>query len=233
MGKAMIFGGARMTVPVNSIPLSDFPEGQIVRINEGGTPVPFHLAKHDYESGLNGAGRVLFVRKDCYGTIVWNNTGSTANVVNTFNACTYDTWLNNDYKSLLDSGVQEKIGTTKFYYGVGGVGVKTVTELERSVFALSLTELGLTHTYATVEGSALPIADTLKIAYKDGSAVSQWTRSPSHGSNVAALYVNASGAATVQAVYSTAQGSRPCFTLPSETLVDPEPNADGSVNLIY
>ena len=37
--------------------------------------------------------------------------------------------------------------------------------LERAIFALSLTELGQSHTYVNTEGSALPIASTLRIAH--------------------------------------------------------------------
>ena len=38
--------------------------------------LPFYLAKHDYESGLNGAGRTLFVRKDCYDERKWNSNNA-------------------------------------------------------------------------------------------------------------------------------------------------------------
>lgn len=47
-------------------PLSDIPEGTLVKINESGSPVEFYVAKHDYETGLNGAGRTLLVRRYCY-----------------------------------------------------------------------------------------------------------------------------------------------------------------------
>lgn len=34
-----------------------------VKLKENGTLVEFYVAKHDYESGLNGSGRTLIVRK--------------------------------------------------------------------------------------------------------------------------------------------------------------------------
>ena len=40
--------------------------GSIIKIKENGTLVDFYVAKHDYESGLNGTGRTLVVRKDCF-----------------------------------------------------------------------------------------------------------------------------------------------------------------------
>ena len=48
------------------IPLNTITPGAILYLNESGSPVPFYIAKHDYESGLNGDGRTLVVRKDCY-----------------------------------------------------------------------------------------------------------------------------------------------------------------------
>lgn len=47
-------------------PFSELTEGDIVKLKENGTLVDFYVAKHDYESGLNGAGRTLVVRKDTY-----------------------------------------------------------------------------------------------------------------------------------------------------------------------
>lgn len=65
-GKTLI-GGTAFTVPFSKgIPLSTITPGAILYLNESGSPVPFYIAKHDYESGLNGAGRTLVVRKDCY-----------------------------------------------------------------------------------------------------------------------------------------------------------------------
>ena len=55
-------------------PLASYAEGDIVMINEDGAPVEFYVAKHDYESSLNGAGRTLVVHKDAYDDRVWDNT---------------------------------------------------------------------------------------------------------------------------------------------------------------
>ena len=61
-----LLNGMGYDVPfVGSIPFSELTTGTILYINESGSPVPFYVAKHDYESGLNGAGRTLGVRKDC------------------------------------------------------------------------------------------------------------------------------------------------------------------------
>ena len=183
-------------------------EGDIVQLPEGGKLVEFYVAKLNYEQALNGAGRTLLVRKECYDQRAWNEEK-----VNAYASSDIDTWLNGTYKNLLGSDVQSAIGTSKFYYTQGN-GNWTVSTLERAVFLLSLTELGKSNTYANAEGTALPIASTLEIAYLDDSAVNQWTRSASKLGATGAflLYTNGDPGS-----YITNQllGSRPCFTLPS------------------
>lgn len=183
--------------------------GSIIKLKENGTLVDFYVAKHDYESSLNGAGRTLVVRKDCYDNRVWDNGN-----VNAYASSDLDTWFNGTYKNLLDPAIQTAIGTTKFYYTPGN-GNNTVGTLERAVFALSLTELGQSHTYANTEGSALPIASTLRIAYRNGSPTTQWTRSPDTGNTYRAWWLDSDGS-----IYNNychfSFGSRPVFTLPSD-----------------
>ena len=192
--------------------LSNIEEGQIVKIAESGTPVEFYLAKHDYESGLNGAGRTLVVRKDCYDNRVWDNGN-----VNAYAKSDLDSWFNSTYKNMLDADIRSLIGTTKIRYTPGNRN-NTVGTLERSIFALSLTELGQSHTYANTEGSALPIASTLKIAYQNGSPTYQWTRSPYTSSTNIAWRLTSSGNINGDNCRDS-NGSRPAFTLPSTVKV--------------
>lgn len=42
--------------------------GSIIQLKENGKLVSFYVAKHNYENSLNGMGRTLVVRKDCYDT---------------------------------------------------------------------------------------------------------------------------------------------------------------------
>lgn len=184
-------------------------EGDIVQLPEGGKLVEFYVAKLNYEQALNGAGRTLLVRKDCYDNRVWDNGN-----VNAYASSDIDTWLNGTYKNLLGSDVQSAIGTTQFYYTPGNEN-KTVGTLGRSVFLLSLTELGKTASHANVEGSALPIASTLQIAYNSsGSATTQWTRSPYTGNTNCAWRLYPDGN-IIYSYCTNTNGSRPAFTLPS------------------
>lgn len=192
--------------------------GSIIKLKEIGTLVDFYVAKHDYESSLNGAGRTLVVRKDVYDQRQWHSSN-----VNAYASSTIDSWLNSTYKNLLDADIRSLIGTTKIRYTPGN-GNWNVSTLERSVFLLSLTELGESHTYANTEGSALPIASTLKIAYQNGSPTYQWTRSPYTGYTSHAWWLYSNGYIYINFCTNT-YGSRPAFTLPSSLYV----SDDGSV----
>lgn len=194
--------------------------GSIVKLKENGVLVDFYVAKHDYENGLNGSGRTLVVRKDCYDTRQWHTSN-----VNAYATSAIDTWLNNTYKNLLDADIRGVIGTTKIKYTPGN-GNTTVGTLERAIFLLSVTELGKTTSYANTEGTALSIASSLQIAYLNSSAVVQWTRSPYTGNTDYACFLYSDGDVSYNFCDLT-YGSRPAFTLPSTLSV----SDDGSVSV--
>ena len=213
----MIFVYRTSMVGPSGIPLSDYEEGAIIKLNEGRSPVEFYVSKHDYESGLNGAGRTLVVRKDVYDQRQWHSSN-----VNAYASSDLDSWFNSTYKNMLDADIRSLIGTTKIRYTPGS-GNWTVGTLERAVFALSATELGLSQTWFNVEGSALPIVNTLKIAYLNGNANTQWTRTPNTSAVTHAIFLNTSGSVGNGACKYSA-GARPCFTLPSTLLFNPDTN---------
>lgn len=187
--------------------LGDVTVGSIVKINENGSPVDFYVAKHDYESGLNGTGRTLVVRKEVYKTLVKWHTSN----VNAYATSKIDSWLNGTYKALLDDDIQVAIGSTEFYYTPGN-GSNDVTTLSRAVFLLSATELGQSNGSAAVEGTALSIADIIKIAYLNNNVQFWWTRSPHTNNTDRAWLINKSG----DIGYGTCTneyGARPVFTL--------------------
>ena len=196
--------------------LGNMVAGSVIKLEENGTLVDFYVAKHDYESELNGAGRTLVVRKDVYDIRQWNTY-----IGNHYPTSAIDTWLNSGYKYLLDANIRSLIGTTKFYYNDLVGGESTYKPLERAVFLLSLKETGGRY---NSDGSTLPISSTLKIAYLNGKATSQWTRSPYVISGQSAWFLDADGD-TQAYVTNLTNGARPAFTLPSDLYV----NDDGSV----
>lgn len=198
--------------------ISTLAVGSIIKLNESGSPVEFYVCKHDYESALNGSGRTLVVRKDCYDKRAFSS------INNAFSGSSMDTWLNNTWLKLLDADIQALISTTKFYClaGNGSAGKQTLT---RAVFLLSVTELrkgGSSYNDGTALDSA--VCDQLAIAYCNGSAESQWTRTPSLSGNTTVLSLSSSGELNIYSAYYSTCGSRPAFTLPSTTLVDDSGN---------
>ena len=196
--------------------------GSIIKIKENGVLVDFYVAVQNYESGLNGAGRVLVVRKDCYDKRQWYSSN-----VNAYASSNIDSWLNSTYKNLLDANIRTAMGTTKIYYTPGN-GNNSKTTLQRSVFLLSATELGQSHTYMNAEGTALSstVLNLLKIAKLNGSAYPQWTRSPYTSGTSYAWDLYSDGYLDYGGCSNT-RGSRPAFTLPSSLYV----SDDGSVSV--
>lgn len=184
--------------------LGDMELGTLVKLNENGTPAEFYVACHNYEAGLNGNGRTLVVRKDCYDQRVFSLKKAS------YSTSSLDAFLVGTYFNLLDAGVREMVGTTKFYS-------ESAPTLERSVFQLSATELTGADKVPK-EGSILPIASSLSVAHHNGSPSSQWTRTPFTSFPGFAYCLGVKG--NISAVgFNNLYGSRPAFTLPASTLV--------------
>lgn len=193
--------------------------GTIVKLKENGVPQEFYVAKHGYPT--DGNGRTLLVRRYIYDTRQWHTSN-----VNAYASCALDSWFNNTYYNLLDADIKAQIAAVAIPYTPGN-GNNSVTTLSRKVFALSVTELGRTASYANVEGSALPIASTLQIARNSsGSAVVQWTRSPYTDRTNGACCLSTDGYVHYNLCTGTL-GARPAFTLPSSLSV----SDDGSVTV--
>lgn len=162
--------------------MSDMSDGSIVKVLEGGQYIDYIIAARNYESGLNGTGGTLFVRKEMLGVPAWNNTA-----VNAYSGSTIDTYINDNFKNALSPYVQSKIRRTKFYYTPGN-GDKSLSTLSRDVFLLSAKELAYNDDYngqmwgkgCNGEGTLLPTA--LKIFESCQSTNQQlyiaWTRTP-------------------------------------------------------
>ena len=88
--------------------------GSIIKLKENGKLVEFYVGVHNYESSLNGTGRTLVFRKDCYDQRQWHTSN-----VNAYASSAIDSWLNSTYKNLLDADIRGVIGTTKIKYTPG------------------------------------------------------------------------------------------------------------------
>lgn len=189
--------------------LSTAQEGDTVQLPEGGELVDFRIAKINYEPALNGDGRVLLVRKNAYAQVTYNSSSDS------YAGGVFDTYLNETYKPKLAESVQSAMGTTEFYYTPGN-GNSQVSTLSRAVFLLSGTEFGKTDSDMNVEGSPLPIANSLIPAYFNGGESSQWTRSSERLQYHYKYYISSNGELMV-ATGATTSGVTvvPAFTLPA------------------
>ncbi len=122
--------------------LSNIPEGKTVLMDEGSNVVEFIVAKHDYESELNGAGRTLLIRKRYPALMSWDSSWSA------YAQSDINTWLNGEYLNTFSSAQKEAIGSTTFYYTPGftamdfSVGSSKVSTMSKAVFLPSAHEFG-------------------------------------------------------------------------------------------
>lgn len=179
--------------------------GSIIQLPENGTSIDYYVAAHNYESTLNGSGRTLVVRKDCLSSMAWNRT-----YLNAYAQSTIDSWLVNTFTTRFSNDLKASIGSTKFYYMPGSQDT-TIATLQRSVFLLSLAELGLTFTNTPADGTALTIADKL--------TGQEWSRTPVPTSATNVLRKNSSNM-TEYDLCTVQLPIRPAFTLPSTFVVD-------------
>lgn len=187
--------------------LGDIELGTLVKLNVSGTPENFYVACHNYESGLNGNGLTLLVKKICAANIAFSAS------LNTYANENLDSYLNDEFLQYFDSGIIGKIVSTKFYYTPGGT-YKDVVVLQRKVFQPSSTEFGFSVYNTNTEGTALPIAETLR-----GIETAQWTRTPYLANNKYAISITDYGAARYNTNPTERLGSRPSLALPADTIV--------------
>ena len=221
------------TINSGATNLSEQTEGSIVTLTEDGVPVEFYIAKQNYEADLNGNNRVLLVRKYVDFRTAWYDNETKPR--DEYSISIIDNYLNTTYKSKFSPAIQSLMGTTKFYYTVGdelGAGGNAVSTLERSVFALSNTEIGVTSSIPfNVEGSLLPISNEIFIAKnKNGEAKKQWLRTISTTSGSVQPFSIWSSPIFDGSYVTTYTGTdtqvvQAAFTLPGNTKVNP----DGSI----
>lgn len=122
--------------------LSNIPEGKTVLMDEGNNVVEFIVAKHGYESELNGVGRTLLIRKRYPTLMNWDSSWSA------YAQSDINTWLNGEYLNTFSSAQKEAIGSTTFYYTPGftamdfSIGSSKVSTMSKAVFLPSAHEFG-------------------------------------------------------------------------------------------
>ena len=185
--------------------IGNLAEGSIIQIAEEGTLVDFCVAKHNYE----GTGRTLVVRKERSSSVASFSNVSTSNK---YESAKLDTFLNETYLTRLDSKVQAAI--TEVPIKVTGKQSSSVYTINRKIFALSITEYGLSASGAATLGSALPVASAI-LPEKSSNGNSTWSRTAKYSSADAAFVVNKTDGALSGGV-TNSQYYQPAFTLPTD-----------------
>lgn len=146
-GKAVVTasaGGvsAECSFATASYNLFNVAEGGTVLMDEGSSVAEFIVAKHDYESELNGAGRTLLIRKRYPVLMNWDSSWSA------YAQSDINTWLNGEYLNTFSSAQKQAIGSTTFYYTPGftamdfSAGSSKVSTMSKAVFLPSAHEFG-------------------------------------------------------------------------------------------
>ena len=194
-----------------TVDLSAVKKGDVIKLKEGNHWADF-ICVPDYESELNGAGRVLLVRSGGY-DFVSNFAASNGEYAES----TVDAACQS-YKANLTAEVQAAILPTKFRYTASG-NTTAVSTLTRDVFVLSVTEIYGPLNYTNQEGTFLDLpVNALKYGF------AQWTRTPRNNSTGSAHLYYLGAAANeytntirvTDAAVSNGGGTfAPCFSLPA------------------
>lgn len=217
-----------------SVTLSTKALGSVITLNENGAAAEFVVACHDYESGLNGAGRTLLVRKTSLeDRHIWGSVDSTTDL-RWGDRSDLKSWLEETYAARLDEEIRRNIGTTKYYCNGHGYGDKQV---EGSVFLLSAYELSGENHYAD---NSTKLDDAALRTLESGGGSPWWTRSvwpdsyKEDGDDMAnwrytrvCLYGNTYSnkwsvyeSGFPDARFENTATIRPCFTVPGTMRVD-------------
>lgn len=239
MGKVTVVGGkVGMEVPLTGILASDIAVGSTVKLLENGNPAEYLVVNKGipsnsslYDASCDG---VWLLRKSIHSKRVWHSSGGIG-----FENSEIASYLNGDFLSMLGEVEQKAIKQVKIPYSTyattntNNITVVSGTNgLSTKIFLLSCHEVGL----GTVSSSGIPAdgakldyfvsgdtssAQSVRIGYLDGTALSWWLRSRYHRNNGYAWAVHRLG--TYESPYSWNEGGvRPAFILPHAAVFDEE-----------
>lgn len=186
-------------------PVGSVPEGQVITIHENGSPIEYFVARHNYESDLNGSGGTLVFRKPTTDDeVVWDSEG------NSYSVSEVDNWLNTTFLSRLSPGVISALKVTKIESAP--VNSWRAEVIERKIFLPSVLELGGSDSHAPIEGEAIPASSL--IINNGEFATAFWTRSNMDNEKYMA-FVMLAGGGVDQLDKGVGEKVRPMFVLDS------------------
>lgn len=214
--------------------------GDIVKINENGSPVNFLVLIHNYPA----SGRTLLVRQKFFKppngiSYLWNTSTE-----NSYANSSIDTKISSEYLPQIDEPIRSQIISVNIASAANGES-GSISNISRKAFLLSYTELGgVSPGNGYVEGKPIPYfnSDAKRIAYDDvGSedAEDWWTRSPYKNTDYSALIVRFTGTLGFGDRVNNGHQMRPAFTLPStltvadngSVVINSAPSVPSSINV--
>lgn len=234
MGRVIVAGAGRMTVPVAGILASDLAVGTVVKLMEGGTAVDYLVVNQGIPSNSDlydvSCDGTWLLRKDFHSKRVWST--SEANIYET---SAINTWLNGDFFNSLGGVEQAVIKQVKIPYrksgGEYGTDQSGANGLLCKIFLLGGYELGWTtsdNRYFPQDGAKLSYfesgtgtsANNKRIVYLNGSATWWWLRSPDTGYTIYVWYVTTGGSYDDGRPSNVSRGIRPALIIPSTAKFD-------------
>ena len=217
MGRVIVAGAGRMTIPITGTLASDLAVGTVVKLMEGDTAVEYLVVNQGipensslYDSSCDGT---WLLRKDIHSIRQWSTSSS-----NDYATSSINTWLNGEFFNGFGGVEQSTIKQVKIPYSTGGVNYTInsgVNGLDTKVFLVGNTEVNFAS--SPVDGAKLDYFGTdttnRRIAYYNGS-ISQWyLRSAAVESSRGVIYIDTDG--TSSSFNATSNlGIRPALILP-------------------
>lgn len=231
----MIGGTSVRAFPVaGGTQVSTLPVGTLLKANIQGAPWEWKIVHQGlpgsmYDASCDGCWLLL---ENIHSTRIWDSTN------NDYQNSDIQTWLQNDFFSMLDSGIQSQVKQVKIPYvngtGSGGSVASGANGLSCKIFLLSGYEVG----FSTSDDSSFPrdgaklsyfssgtgsAANNKRIANYNDRASGWWLRSPQTGNSVNVWYVRFDGSCSFWK-YGNSAGVRPALVFPSTALVDDDLN---------
>lgn len=224
-GRTLIGGTGYDISLVSGVPIDELTPGTSIYITENNVATQFYIAKHDYESGLNGMGRTLLIRAHIVKNDVFGNN-------QLYNNSILDKYFNETYPSLFSGFVQSLMSNTSFPWRPGLYAQETI--YTKKAFALSITEYGLSGSYMPVEGTSLPIRGLFNAIALEANEYRLWSRTmnlETSSTMTVSILESYNGEIRANSYYCYASyGYLPAFSLPGEALVSD--NGDGTYTLV-
>lgn len=230
MGRVIVAGAGRMTVPSTGILASDLAVGTVVKLMEGGTAVEYLVVNQGKPSGSSlyddSCDGTWLLRKYIHSKRVWNSSST-----NDYEGSKICNWLDADFYPTFGSAEQTAIKQIKIPYTKKGSIASGANGLSCKAFLLGGLEVGFFNsggsTRFPADGAKLSYflsgtdtdADNKRIASLNNEANNWYLRSPQYGTGGYVTSVLWSGS-YFQGTPENSDGIRPAVIIDKTSMFD-------------